>query len=217
MASGVIRVVIIDDHEVIRDAVARMLGRQAGLEVVGQTGDPDNVIELVTTSRPDVALVDMWFGTRGEVPAGIEMTEQINARRPCTKVVAFTGDPDRSVFERFLAAGGAGFVSKTAKATDLLHAIREAAEGRMPIVGSFTVSAPKRARRPASMSDERLSGREVEVLKLIAGGFSSKEVGAKLTISATTVDTYRRRIAAKLGSRNRSALVRYALEHGLLD
>lgn len=120
-----------------------------------------------------------------------------------------------------MAAGGAGYVGKSAGPRELLRAIEDAARGQTPIVATFESPQPgAEARAPsgpeAPRPDDRLSERELAVLTLIAGGLSSKEVGAELGISATTVDTYRRRISAKLGTRGWSELVRYALERGLL-
>lgn len=213
--SGAVRVLIVDEHEIVRDVVGRTLGRQTGLEVVGKTGDAAVVLELVGALRPDVVLMDVRSCEECAFD-GVEMTRRILERSPGTNVIAFSGESDRNLLQRFLAAGGAGFVGKTAKISDLVDAIGEAAAGRTPIVGSFTRPRPEPEPHHASTVEEHFSGRELQVLELVARGFSSKEVGAALDICPTTVDTYRRRIGTKLGSRDRSTLVRYAIDHGLL-
>lgn len=235
MSNRTIRVLLVDDHRAVRESVASMFAQVPGRIVVGQTSSVAEALELVASERPDVVLVDLWLraaptaGKRssGAYPVskersehdeadGLQLVREARARGFDCRFVAFTGDASSEMLARFLAVGGNGYVGKTASAAELLRAVEDTVEGRVPILASFiteTVPEPSGAHSP----DDPFSPRELEVLVLVAKGLSSKEAAEHLAISPTTVDTYRRRIAVKLGSRSRAALVRYALAHGLLD
>jgi DNA-binding NarL/FixJ family response regulator len=212
-----VRVLLVDDHRAVRESVAAMLGQVPSVEVVGQTASVEAGLDLLGTTNPDVVLVDLWLGmaTRRE-PDGVTLIREARSRGSRARFVAFTGDTTSELLSMVLAAGGNGYVSKTASAAEVLRAIDEVMEGRVPVIATFT-EAPTESSPPVPTTDDPLSPRELEVLQLIAKGLSSKEAAEQLQISPTTVDTYRRRIATKLGSRSRAALVRYALAHGMLD
>ena len=234
MTSRTIRVLLVDDHRAVRESVASMLAQVPGRIVVGQTSSVAEALELIVSARRDVVLVDLWLqaaptaGKRssGAYPVskertsdeadGLELVREARSRGLDCRFVAFTGDASSEMLARFLAVGGNGYVGKTASAAELLRAIEDTIEGRVPILASF-VTEPAPEPSGAHSPDDPFSPRELEVLVLVAKGLSSKEAAEHLAISPTTVDTYRRRIAVKLGSRSRAALVRYALAHGLLD
>ncbi|MCB9631138.1 MAG: response regulator transcription factor [Sandaracinus sp.] len=200
----------------MRESVAAMLGQVPSVEVVGQTASIEAGLDLLGATNPDVVLVDLWLGmaTRRE-PDGVALIREARSRGSRARFVAFTGDTTSELLSMVLAAGGNGYVSKTASAAEVLRAIDEVMEGRVPVIATFTEATESSP--PVPTTDDPLSPRELEVLQLIAKGLSSKEAAEQLQISPTTVDTYRRRIATKLGSRSRAALVRYALAHGMLD
>jgi two-component system response regulator NreC len=236
MSNQTIRVLLVDDHRAVRESVASMFAQVPGRIVVGQTSSVAEALELIAAERPDVVLVDLWLrpaptaGKRssGAYPVskernassdeadGLQLVREARARGLDCRFVAFTGDASSEMLARFLAVGGNGYVGKTASAAELLRAVEDTVEGRVPILASF-VTEPAAEPSGAHSPDDPFSPRELEVLVLVAKGLSSKEAAEHLAISPTTVDTYRRRIAVKLGSRSRAALVRYALAHGLLD
>ncbi|HJL14758.1 MAG TPA: response regulator transcription factor [Sandaracinaceae bacterium LLY-WYZ-13_1] len=197
-----IRVAIVDDHLVVRDSVAHWLERHDDIRVVGLASGLEEGRLSIRRTTPDVVLVDL------DLPDGdgMSLVEQLS-NEPCdTRCVAFTGTASSADLSRLLRLGG-GFVSKSASPQQVLEAIRDAFAGKTPIHASF---------EHESAAAVALTPRELEVLRLVAEGFSSKEAASHLEVSPATVDTHRHRIAKKLGLRHRWQLVRYALDHGIL-
>jgi DNA-binding NarL/FixJ family response regulator len=206
-----------DDHTLIREGLKSLVNRQHDMEVIGESDNGRAAWLKVKELQPDVVVMDL---TMPEL-SGAQATERLRQDCARAKVLALTVHEDKGYLRQLLKAGACGYVLKRAAAEELIHAIRMVAAGGIYIdpmlagkmVGSYI--------RPQSVSPELLhrdlSDREVEVLRLIAQGFSNKEIAAQLAISIRTVETYKVRLMEKLEFRNRSEIVRYALQQGWLQ
>ncbi len=207
-----IRIVLADDHAVVREGLKAVIAAQPGFEVVGEAADGPAVLALAAALDPDVVVVDVTMPGMG----GAEVTTELRAARPDRKVVALTVHEDRGYLRLMLEAGAAGYVLKRSAAGDLIRAVRAVADGGTYIDPALagTVVGPYVGRQAEPPTD--LSDRETEVVKFIARGYSNKEIAAKLTLSVKTVETYKARSLEKLGVRTRVGLVQYAAERGWL-
>lgn len=200
MATALIRVAIVDDHPVVREGTAALLGAQDGLEVVGTASSLEEAAALVATTAIDVLLLDIRLGT----DSGLRLLgEETAAPRPAVIVLTAYDYPQYA--EAALRLGAAGFVLKTAPLGELLDAIRRAAAGGF----AFGV----RPRQGAA----RLSGRELDVVRLVVDGRSNDEIGAALAIGSKTVETHLRRLFGRLAVASRTELATRALREGWLD
>lgn len=203
-----IRIVLADDHTMFREAMARLIGRQEGMLVVGSTGDGAKVPELVRQTGADVVLMDVRLpGINGDVA-----TRLLLAEIPSVRVVAVSAFADQHSVMEMLSAGASGYVLKEAAADDLLRAIRAVAAG-----GSFLSHQIAAAFVSAGgdRSTKVLGKREREVLRLLSDGMSSPEIAAALYISQHTVEVHRRNIMQKLDLHNVAQLTKWAVRHGL--
>jgi two-component system response regulator NreC len=208
----VIRVVLADDHAVLREGIAALLATEPDLEVVGQAADADTAVSLCQSTRPDVAVIDL------NMPGGgVRAIASIQRVCPETRTLALTMYDDPAYLRAVVGAGGAGYVVKGAASEELLLAIRQVAAGRSHLAVSLTTGDLRSVTRsgPAS-SLPYLSIREREVLAGVARGFTNREIAEQLGLRVKTVDTYRSRLQDKLGVTGRAALVTFALEAGLL-
>jgi DNA-binding NarL/FixJ family response regulator len=214
-----IRVLLADDHAVLRAGLQMLINAQPGMEVVGEAGDSQEALAKVRQLNPDVLTLDLTM------PGGssIQLIEQLRRECPHTQVLVLTMHDDPAYLRAALAAGSAGYVVKTAADTDLLSAIRGVCQGRTVVNVSLPTATVQTALdRDAGAASAQAAGsaalspREREVLILLARGHTNQEIANKLFLSVKTVETYRARIADKLGLRTRADLVRYALEVGLL-
>lgn len=203
-----VRVLIADDHALVRSGLRALLQAEPDLEVVGEAEDGVVAVERCRQLQPDVVLMDLKMPGRG----GISATEDIHREFPRTKVVVLTMHDDESYMHLARLAGAHGFVLKTALANELIRAIREVHAGRTHFQKN---DLPFVVRNPANKID-LLSSREREVLTLVALGHTTAEIAGKLHLSDKTVETHRAHIVDKLAFRTRAELVRFALEHGLL-
>lgn len=203
-----IRVLIADDHALVRSGLRALLAAQPDLEVVGEAEDGVAVVELCRKLAPAVVVMDLTMPGQG----GINATEDLRRECPDTKVVVLTMHDDVAYVRMARLAGAAAFVLKKALATELIHAIRavQAGEIRFPVAD---LPVPHHSRQSPL---ELLTSREREILTLVALGYTTLEVAAKLHISDKTVETHRAHLVEKLGLRTRADLVRFALDHGLL-
>jgi len=211
-----IRVVIADDHAVLRAGLRLLLESQPDLQVVGEAGEGWETLHVVEQCKPDVVLLDLSMPG----PGGLEVLREIKRRAPGTKVLVLTMHEDEGYLRNVLRAGGSGYVVKKAADAELLSAIRAVSRGGVYIDPSLTrglvediLEEEGQGRRP---DENVLSEREREVLVLLALGHTNQEIANKLCLSVKTVETYRARIQEKLQLHSRAALVRYALEKGLL-
>jgi two-component system response regulator NreC len=208
-ASSAIRVVVADDHELMRFALRALLSTEQQIDVIAEAEQLSLAMRNVRELRPDVLVLDLRMHDGSSIDAIGELREQA----PETRVVVMTAEDNPLYAEHALAAGAFGFVLKDQADVELAPAVRAAAEGRRYV--SPEIDAKLADLRHALTSD-KLTGRELEVLRLIALGHTSVEVARILQISSRTVESHRARVHAKLGLSTRAELVRYALRRGLL-
>ena len=205
-------IVIADDHTVVRQGLRLLLDNEEGLQVVAEAGTVPDAERLARAHRPSVLVLDL------NMPGGssLEAIPRLRADAPATAIVVLTMQDDPAFARQALQAGALGFVLKEAADEELLEAIRLAASGDTylnPRLGARLAAAPE---QPPGPPDD-LSERELEVLRLIALGHTNSEIAEKLFLSTRTVETHRAHIQQKIRRTSRAELVRYALEHGLLD
>jgi two-component system response regulator NreC len=208
-----IRIVLADDHRVVRSGLGLLLEAEDAIEVLAEVGDVDSALRAVLGHKPDVLVLDLNMpGTQ----TSLEAIPLVRERSTQTATVVLTMQEDPEYARRALRAGALGYVLKEAADTELVEAVRRAADGRSylnPSLGARLAATPEQAAGPP----DDLSGRELEVLRLIALGNTNAEIGEQLFLSVRTVETHRAHVQQKLGRSSRAELVRYALEHGLLD
>jgi DNA-binding NarL/FixJ family response regulator len=208
-----LRILLAEDHLVVREGLRALLEAQPGLAVVGEAADGLTAVAQAIALAPDVAVVDLSLPELG----GAEVTERIRRECPGTRVVALTAHEDPAYVRRLLAAGASGYVPKRAAADELVRAVRAVAAGETyldPALAKAVVGRLLDTPPPAAAVE--LSEREAEVVRMIALGYSNKEIAAKLGLSVKTVETYKARSLEKLGLRSRVDLVRYAAGRGWL-
>jgi len=212
MAAGTIKVLIVDDHPVVREGLAAMLARAPDIEVVGEARDGQEAIEQVGALQPDVVLMDL------QMPRvdGVEAIKQIRVRQPRVQTIVLTtyGD-DESIF-RGLEAGARGYLLKDAPRDELFRAVRAVARGESLLQPAVATRLLDRFSRRPAPAQETLTERELDVLRLLARGSANKEIGAALHISESTVKTHVANIFQKLDVSDRTEAVTAALRRGLL-
>jgi two-component system response regulator NreC len=206
-----IRVGIVDDHALVRDGLRLILKAEPDIDVVGEASDAAGALELAGARKPDIMLVDLTLDRSD----GVGLIRDLTDGYPSVRVIAVTMHlHDETVRQAFLA-GAAGYVVKGAPSTDLIVALRAVAKNQRyihPVVASVVVVDSLRWLR----HEDRLSAREIEVLRLVSAGSSAAETGRILGISAHTVRRHLSNMASKVGVRGRVALTRYAMEHHLV-
>ena len=215
-SDGVIRVVLADDHEVVREGLKALVNAHADMRVVGQAANGEEAWRAAAALAPDVIVMDLSM----PVLAGAEATARIRRDCPAVKVLALTVHEERLYLTQLLRAGASGYVLKRAAAAELVRAVRAVAAGGMyidPAVANELVAGYLDAEAASEPAHHALSDREREVLVSIARGFSNKEIAGTLGLSVKTVETYKARVAEKLGLRSRVDIVRYAAAQGWLD
>lgn len=210
-----IRVLLADDHAVLRGGLRALLGLEPDMEVVGEVSTGEEAIERVRALRPHVVVMDLAMPGMG----GMEATRQVMALDVGTRVLILTSHAEEEYLLPVLEAGASGYVQKTSADRDLILAVRTVARDEVFLYPSATrllLRGYKTAGHGENDPLHDLSEREREVLKLTAEGYGSGEIGKKLFLSPKTVDTYRSRLMQKLGLTHRAELVRFALETGVL-
>jgi two-component system response regulator NreC len=215
-----IRILIVDDHPVVRTGLRTLLAAQPDIEVVGEASSGSGAVERVLDLAPDVVVMDITMEGMG----GLEATREIKVRAPDSKVLVLTVHKGVQYLRRALEAGATGYVLKQAADTELAVAIRVVHRGEVFVYPVFTKvllgdlakpAEPEQEAEPDSY--ETLSPREKQVLRLVALGYTNRQIADQLALSPKTVGTYRSRLLTKLDLSSRPALVRYALKRGLLD
>jgi DNA-binding NarL/FixJ family response regulator len=210
-----IKVLLADDHVMVREGLGSVLERDPDIEVVGVAGDGRTAVELSARLSPDVVVMDIGMPGLN----GIEATRQIVGANPQVKVVALSAYPDRGYVLGMLDAGAHGYVLKAAVSEELLRAIRAVTQGRHYLSSEIAGVVIKGIVNRASLSEESvysvLAQREREVLQLLAEGKSVKETAAGLDISVRTVETHRRNIMKKLDLHSIAELTKYAIREGI--
>jgi DNA-binding NarL/FixJ family response regulator len=212
-----LRVLLADDHAVVREGLKALVNAQPDMEVISEAADGEAAWLAAKELRPDVVVMDLSMPVLG----GAEATERVRRDCPGVKVLALTVHEERLYLTQLLRAGASGYVLKRAAAAELVQAVRTVAAGGTyldPSVADVVIEgyldASEGAARP---SHHVLSDREREVLVRIARGFSNKEIASTLGISVKTVETYKARVGEKLGLRSRVEIVRYAARQGWLS
>jgi len=211
-----IRVLLADDHAVLRAGLKALIDAEPDLTVVGEAGNGEEAVRLTERLKPDVVVMDISM----PVKDGLQATAEIGATAPGTRVLVLTMHAEEQYLLKVLEAGGSGYVLKRSADTELMEAIRAVHRGEAYLYPSATrllLQAYRTGDRPQAPAGGKLSEREEEVLRLTAEGYSNSEIGKQLYLSPKTVDTYRQRIMEKLGLHHRAELVRYALDTGLLQ
>jgi two-component system response regulator NreC len=209
-----IRVLIVDDHAVVRAGLRMLLDAEDDFETVGEAGDAREAVFEARSSKPDVVLMDLVLGGK----SGIEVTPDLLHEHPDVKVLVLSMEDDPRYVREAFAAGATGYVLKEAADAELVSAIREVARGGSyvhPALGARMAAADAAAADAAEQ--DPLSDREREVLRLLALGHTNQEIARMLYISVRTAETHRAHIMQKLRLETRAELVRYALAHGLLS
>jgi two-component system response regulator NreC len=212
----VIRVLIVDDHAILRSGLRMLLGAQPDMDVVGEASDGAEAARLVEDLQPDVALLDLAMPGM----SGLEALRMIKRNGSATRALILSQYDDESYLRRALEAGASGYVLKRAADVELLSAIRAVARGEVYLEPMLTrlVVNDLFQRGDVATHDRAptLSDREREVLQLVALGNTNQQIADRLVLSVKTVETYKARVMEKLGVRGRAALVRYAMEQKLI-
>jgi two-component system response regulator NreC len=207
-------IVLADDHAVVRRGLRLVLDAEEGFDVLAEAGTIDDAVRMIKAHRPAVAVIDL--NMPGTMASSLDALPALAAEAPDTRIVVLTMQEDPQYARKALAAGANAYVLKEAADAELVEAIRRAAGGEVylnPQLGARIASAPT---EPAGPPDD-LTERELDALRLIALGHTNAEIGGQLFLSVRTVETHRAHIQQKLRRSSRAELVRYALDHGLLD
>jgi DNA-binding NarL/FixJ family response regulator len=212
-----IRVILADDHLVVRAGLKALLATNKDIEVVGEAANGKEALALAERLKPHVAVLDLDMPVMDGVAATRELTKSV----PETKVLILTMHTEDEYLVTLLEAGAAGYLVKNAADRELADAVRSVAAGDTYVQPQFTRALARQVSKRAEHADERqmhaqLSERERDVLVLVAGGYSASEIGERLFISPKTVETYKQRISEKLGLSHRSDYVQFCLRLGLL-
>ena len=205
-----VRVLIVDDHPVVRTGLRGMLEGQPNLEVVGEAEGGEEAVKLTERLNPDVVLMDLRMPGMG----GVVATAQIKERIPDVHVLVLTTYDSSADILRAIEAGATGYLLKDAPREELFRALRAAAQGKPLLAPEVAAHLMERIRWP---SEETLSGRELEVLELVAQGKSNREIAGELWISEATVKSHLLHVYDKLGATDRASAVATAMKRGILS
>lgn len=210
--SDQVKILLADDHTIVRQGLKLILSAHADLTVVGEAANGREAVELAEKLRPDIVLLDVQMPELN----GIEATKKMLAANPRIRVLVLSMHKESVYVREILKAGARGYILKDAIDTELLNAIRSVAKGDGYISPSVAGALNEKLKDPSNPVDT-LSAREREVLLLIAEGKTNKEIATKLNLSVYTVDSHRGKIMEKLNLHSAGELVRFALKNGLVD
>lgn len=208
-----IRILLADDHSLVRQGFRRILDGQADMQVVGEAANGRLAVEMAARLQPDVLVVDV---TMPELN-GIEATRQVTRQNPRTRVVALSMQKSGVYVREMLKAGARGYLLKECTEQDLVSAIREVALGKAWLSPEVSGAVLEDYRKHVTEPIDLLSAREREVLQMIAEGRTNKDIAAQFNLSVYTVEAHRGRIMEKLNLHSGTELVRFAIRHGLVD
>jgi len=210
-----IRLLIADDHGVLRAGLIALLNAETGMEVVGEAGDENTAVTLAVEKKPDVVLMDISMPEGG----GIEATRRIKQLSPNSRVLILTVHEDKSLMEEAIRAGAKGYILKRAIKDQLINAIHTVMRNELylhPVMSQLLLESQPPKQTPVKTLPEPLTPRETEILRLIARGYTNNQVAELLHISVRTVEYHRGNLTAKLNMRSRVELMKYAEEVGLI-
>ena len=210
-----IRILIADDHGVLRAGLRALLNAEPDFTVVGEAADGRQAIELAREHQPDILLLDVSMPE----PGGIEVTRQVKQECPATRVLILTVHEDESLLQEAIRAGAAGYIIKRAVEAELITAVHAIWRGDMYVHPAMTRALLKGIQPPVPTAEklvEPLTPRELEILQHIAQGYTNQQTADLLQISVRTVESHRANLTGKLGLKSRVELVRYARQQGLL-
>jgi DNA-binding NarL/FixJ family response regulator len=213
-----LRVLLADDHAVVREGLKSLVNAQSDMEVVGEAADGAEALAKARALRPDVLVIDVSMPEM----TGAQTAEVLKAERPDIKVLALSVHQDKSYLRSLLEAGASGYILKRAAANELVHAIRIVASGGTyldPVLAGKVIDRFVRTGRLALPDgpDVALSEREEQVLRLVAQGFSNKEIAGRLEVGIKSIESYKARAAQKLGFSGRADIINYAVQKGWLQ
>jgi DNA-binding NarL/FixJ family response regulator len=216
-----IRIILTDDHTILREGIRALLAAEPDLQVVGETGSGEALLELLATTPADVVLLDL------NMPGmdGFATLAHLREHYPEVKVLILSMLDHEKYVSRTLESGAMGYILKNADSAEIMHAIRTVADGRpflcteigLDLLRKLTQLTPEKAPDHGAKAPNDLSGRELEVLKLIAEGLTNAEIADKLFTSKRTIETHRQNIIEKTQAKNTAALIKYAVNQGLID
>ncbi len=209
-----IRVVIADDHTIVREGLKQLLSAAGDLEIVGEARDGQETLRLVRDNEVDVLLVDLSMPGR----SGMELIKQVKSEKPKLRLLVLSMHAERQYAVRAIRAGASGYLTKDSATTQLVSAIRKVAAGgafiSAEVAEALALSAMPHAEGPPHAS---LSDREYQVFQLLVSGKAVTDIAADLNLSVKTVSTHKARLMEKMGLANQTELVRYAIRHRLID
>ena len=213
-----IRVLVVDDHTIVRDGIAALLGLAGDIEVVGEAINGNDALKMATKLKPDVVLMDIAMPIMG----GLEATRRISKELPETKVLVVTQHDDKEYVFPVIESGASGLISKAGASSELAEGIRAVYRGDSflsPSVAKLLVENYQQTAGDRIQKDpyNQLTEREREILKLLAEGFSTQEIADMLVITRKTVEGHKTNLMAKLGIHNKIDLVKYALRRGIIS
>jgi DNA-binding NarL/FixJ family response regulator len=212
----VLKILLVDDHPIVREGLKTLILSQPDMEVIGEASDGQEACQQASLLQPDLVIMDISMPGL----SGTQATERLCRECPKVKVLVLTIHEDKGYIRQLLAAGAAGYVLKRAAGEELIHAIRVVSAGRTyldpDMAGKVVTGFVRRTGESLPTKGPSLSDRELEIAKLTASGHSNKEIGNLLDLSVKTVETYRTRGMEKLGLSSRVDLVRYAVQQGWL-
>ena len=213
-----IRVLVADDHAIIREGLSVMLGNQPDMDVIGVAADGREAIRLVEKDEPDVAVIDISMPELN----GIEAIQQLLPRHPHLKVIVLSIHATKPYVYRSLKAGAKGYLIKETAGLEVVQAVRAVVRGERYLsqrIADLLTDVSLSNLEPSMESSplEQLSPREREILQLVAEGKTSQEIAERLSISPKTVDTYRSRLMHKIGVEDMAGLIKFAIQHGVIS
>jgi two-component system response regulator NreC len=211
-----IRVLIADDHSIVRAGLRALLGSEPSMELVGEAAGGYEAIELIEKTAPDVLVLDVSMPDLD----GVAVTKKIKPRFPDLRILILTLHEDEALLKEAIKAGASGYILKRAAEAELISAIHVIMRGDVYVDPSMVRALLGDTIKPTAKplaSTEALTPRETEVLKLIVEGYINRQIGEELSISVRTVEGHRANISEKLGLHSRVEFVRYAREHGLIE
>ena len=215
MTPPIIRIVLVDDHQILREGLRALLNGEPDLRVVAEASRGQDAIALVAQSQPDVAVIDLGLPDM----SGLEVIREIRKQHGAVRLIVLSMHTQREFVLQAIDAGCDGYVPKSTAHSSLFEAIRTVHAGERFLHPKVASVLMETRARPSTETEQlnALSGRERDVLRLTAQGYISREIAEQLMLSPKTVETYRQRAMEKLGLQHRADLIRYALRAGLLD